>query len=98
MTRTSSLTITVRELALTPVKGTGLQHPQRVEITKRGALDDRRFLVVGIRGRIYDAGLGPLNAVQSAWTPNSGLLTLTFPDGRVESDHVTRRAVVDGVA
>lgn len=88
------MTITVSELALTPVKGTRLQHPQSVEITKRGALDDRRFLVVARTGRIYDAGLGPLNAVQSAWTPDTGLLTLQFPDGRVESDHVTRGPAV----
>ena len=87
---TPGLIITVGELAVTPVKGTRLQHPESVEITEHGARDDRRFLVVARTGRLYDAGLGPLTAVQSDWTPDSGLLTLKFPDGRVESDYVTR--------
>jgi uncharacterized protein YcbX len=69
-------------ISIAPVKGTRLIHPPRVELTERGVVENRRFLVVGEDGR-------HLRSETTAWTllvtsrydAADEELVLTFPDG-----------------
>jgi uncharacterized protein YcbX len=73
--------VKVVRINVTPVKGLGLQHPEEIELTTRGAEANRRFYL--IQGwRLYNGkDCGPLVRI----TPEveDGRLTLHMPDGRV---------------
>lgn len=73
---------TVARINVTPVKGTTLLHPERVELTSTGIPQNRRFFLIDEDGGLFSApDLGPLVRIVSAYDPNAELLTLTFPDG-----------------
>ena len=76
--------LTVTRLSITPVRGLRLHHPAEVRIDHLGVSDDRRYLILGADGRIFDGTkLGTLVQIVAALDHDPERLTLTFPDGRV---------------
>jgi uncharacterized protein YcbX len=74
----------VARINVTPVKGTTLLHPERVELTPSGIPQNRRFFLIDEAGGLFSApDLGALVRIVSAYDPDAELLTLTFPDGAV---------------
>jgi uncharacterized protein YcbX len=67
---------------VTPVKGTTLHHPERVELTQEGIPGNRRFYLIGDRGELFSGpAFGPLVRIRADHDPAAGTLTLRFPDG-----------------
>ncbi len=90
---------TVARINVTPVKGTTLLHPERVELTSTGIPQNRRFFLIDENGGLFSApDLGPLVRIVSDYDPDGELLTLTFPDGaRIEAraDELAEGPTVD---
>ena len=82
----------VVRINVTPVKGLALSNPAAHEITRAGAKDDRRFLLVSEDGRLVNGKRigGGLNLASADWDPSSAVLALTLPDGSVLRDEVRR--------
>ena len=73
----------VSRLAVAPVKGLALMHPEAVEVTPTGVPEDRRFYLVDERGRLVSGTRdGPLFTVRAATDADGSRLSLTFADGR----------------
>jgi hypothetical protein len=75
---------TVSKLAIAPVKGLALRHPDEVLLGVHGVAENRRFFLVAADGR-HRSGLafGPLAAIIPDYDAASERLTLRFPDGAV---------------
>jgi hypothetical protein len=72
----------VSRINVTPVKGTALLHPDRVELTPTGIPENRRFFLVDEEGGLFSApDLGPLVRIVATYDAPSGRLALRFPDG-----------------
>ncbi len=81
---------TVSRLAITPVKGLALSHPDEVEITATGVPRNRRFFLVDERGKLLNGTRdGPLFGVEADCDDEGTGLALRFPDGRVIDEPVT---------
>lgn len=77
----------IARINVTPLKGTMLHHPDRVELTPEGIPDNRRFFLVDEGGALFSApDLGPLVQVRAELSGEH--LTLTFPEGHVVEDAV----------
>jgi uncharacterized protein YcbX len=77
--------IVVSALAVTPVKGTQIQHVEQIELAADGARGNRRFFIVDERNRMVNGKqLGELQSVVAAC--EDGMLRFSFPDGRVVED------------
>lgn len=73
---------TVVRINVTPVKGTMLHHPDRVELTANGMPQNRRFFLVDDNGELFSApDLGPLVRVGADLSASDQRLVLAFPDG-----------------
>jgi uncharacterized protein len=73
----------VARLSIAPVRGLGLQHPDALELTDMGVINDRRFYLVDDQGRLVDRlRAGELCRVFSETDADATWLRLTFPDGR----------------
>jgi uncharacterized protein YcbX len=71
----------VARFNVTPVKSTGLHHPDGV-LGERGVEADRRFLFVGADGRrVSDATKAPLLGIGAHYDQGGERLALRFPDG-----------------
>jgi uncharacterized protein YcbX len=44
----------VARLSIAPVRGLGLQHPDAIELTDMGVVNDRRFSLLDVLGRLVD--------------------------------------------
>ncbi len=77
---------TLAQINITPVKGTTLLHPERVELTSVGIAENRRYWLVDEHGSLFSGSdHGPLVAVTAE--TEGERLRVTFPDGaRVEAD------------
>ena len=74
---------TVASLAIAPVKGLALAHPDEVFLGRDGVPGDRRFFLVGGDGnRLRAAERAPLVAVRATYDAAREQLSLVFPDGR----------------
>ncbi|HTK45117.1 MAG TPA: MOSC N-terminal beta barrel domain-containing protein, partial [Patescibacteria group bacterium] len=74
----------VARLSIAPVRGLGLQHPDAIELTDMGVVNDRRFYLVDDQGRLVDRLRAPQLCRIFAKTDTDGTwLRMTFPDGRV---------------
>lgn len=93
MASAESLTVArVASINVTPVKGLGLQHPESVELTERGAEENRRFYLIS-GGLLFNGkDHGPI--VQIAPTVEDGRLALWFPGGEEVSGPVELGAAV----
>jgi uncharacterized protein YcbX len=78
----------VARLSITPVRGLGLQHPDAIELTETGVVNDRRFYLVDDQGRLVDRlRAAQLCRVFAETDADGTWLRLTFPDGRaIEGD------------
>jgi uncharacterized protein YcbX len=91
--------IAVSRLSIAPVKSLALLHPDSIELTEHGVVEDRRFYLVDATGRLIDAlVVGSLVQV-GAWTsPDGSVLRLTMPDGTiVEGPVETSDAIVSSL-
>ena len=76
--------LTVSRISIAPVRALGLHHPDEVRIEHHGVPDDRRYLLVGQDGRIFDGTkLGTLVQIRAELERDPEHLRLTFPDGSV---------------
>lgn len=78
----------VARISIAPVRSLGLEHPEWVELTETGVVEDRRFYLVDADGRLVDQLIaGALVQVHARTDPDATRLTLAFPDGtQVEGD------------
>src|SRR5439155_14044438 len=78
----------VARIALSPVKGFRLAHPEEVELGPDGVAEDRRFFLVGEDGQRLRSSLTAWPAlVRADYDPAGERLRLEFPDGsEVTSD------------
>jgi uncharacterized protein len=78
---------TLARISVTPVKGFALVHPDEVELTRHGVVEDRRFLLVDADGRRLRSSLTAWPIVVSAYYDAAHeRLRLRFPDGAVVED------------
>lgn len=79
----------VVRFSIAPVRSLGLEHPLEIELTEHGVLEDRRFYLIDLRGRLVDRLVVPsLVQVRAHTNPEATGLRLSFPDGRVVEDEV----------
>jgi uncharacterized protein YcbX len=72
----------VESLAVAPVKGLGLNHPEAVQVTDVGVWGDRRYALVDARGNLANGKrFGPLVRVRASISDDPESLELEFPDG-----------------
>jgi uncharacterized protein YcbX len=80
---------------VTALKGTALEHPERVALTAEGVVGDRRLFLIDERGELFSVhDFGPLMQVHAAYDPDAGSLSLSFPDGSVTDGPVDARGGV----
>jgi uncharacterized protein YcbX len=76
--------VKVSRLAIAPVKGLGLVHPEEVVLRRDGVATDRRFYLVDPDGRLVNnKTCGELMQVRPEVSADAGALTLCFPTGEV---------------
>ncbi|HEX6843774.1 MAG TPA: MOSC domain-containing protein [Actinomycetota bacterium] len=69
-------------ISVTPVKGTALQHPERVRLAADGIAGNRRFHLIDESGALVSGDtLGDLVRVRTAYEAETGRLRCVFPDG-----------------
>jgi uncharacterized protein YcbX len=74
----------VARLSFTPVRGLGLTHPESIELTDMGLVEDRRFYIVDDHGRLVDRlRASSLVRVSAETNAEATWLRLTLPDGAV---------------
>ena len=74
----------IARLSYAPVRALGLLHPEHIDLTESGLVNDRRFYLVDDRGRLVDRLLaGGLVRVAAETNDDATWLRLTFPDGPV---------------
>jgi MOSC domain-containing protein len=80
---------TVARFSIAPVKGLALEHPDEIDLTPVGVVEDRRFFLVDDTGRLIDGLLaGPMVQVKAHTDPDGTHLRMTFPDGEIVEDDV----------
>lgn len=73
----------VARFSIAPVRSLGLLHPDEIELTERGVVEDRRFYLIDERGKLVDRHVsGPLVQVATWTDPDARALRLDLPDGR----------------
>jgi hypothetical protein len=81
--------VSVSRLSFTPVRGLGLSHPESIDLTGMGFVQDRRFYLVDEHGRLVDRLLAAqLVQVRAETNDKATWLRMTFPDGTVLDDEV----------
>jgi len=79
----------VVRLSISPVRSLGLEHPDEIELTRRGVIEDRRFYLIDEAGRLVDGHVsGPLVRVATHTDPDGRTLRLELPDGTVVAGDV----------
>jgi uncharacterized protein YcbX len=74
-------------IAIAPVKGLALLHPESVRLERFGVRENRRFHLIGEDGRLLNGKqLGPLVRIRAEWDEDTRTLALAFPDGNVEGE------------
>jgi uncharacterized protein YcbX len=86
----------VSRLAIAPVKGLALVHPQAVVLGRAGVANDRRFYLVDPDGHLVNnKTCGELMQVHPEVTGDADALTLRFPGGEAVSGEVEAGAAVE---
>ncbi|MDP9482688.1 MAG: MOSC domain-containing protein [Chloroflexota bacterium] len=79
----------VSRFSIAPVRSLGLEHPQTIDVTEVGVVEDRRFYLIDDAGRLVDRlVVEELVQIAAHTDPGATTLTMTFPDGRVLADEV----------
>jgi uncharacterized protein YcbX len=80
---------TVARFSIAPVRSLGLEHPNEIDLTEAGVVEDRRFYLTDGANRLVDRLVVPSLAQIAAHTdPAATELRLSFPDGTVIDDRV----------
>ena len=75
--------------SIAPVRSLGLEHPDTIDLTERGVLEDRRFFLADDTNRLIDKLVIPtLSQIKTHTDPEATHLRMTFPDGTVVEDEV----------
>ncbi|MFL5649661.1 MAG: MOSC domain-containing protein [Chloroflexota bacterium] len=75
--------------SIAPVRSLGLEHPDAIDLTDRGVLEDRRFFLADDRNRLVDKLVIPtLSQITTHTDPDATHLRMTFPDGTIVEDEV----------
>ena len=89
------MTAVVR-LSIAPVRSLGLEHPDEIDLTPLGVVEDRRFYLVDELGRLVDRlVVGPLVQVAAHTDPGGETLRLAFPDGSVVEGTVSLGGAIE---
>ncbi|TAK00878.1 MAG: MOSC domain-containing protein [Chloroflexota bacterium] len=73
----------VARLSVAPVRSLGLLHPEAVELTERGVVEDRRFYLIDEAGKLVDRLVSGSLVRVATWTdPDARTLRFDLPDGR----------------
>lgn len=73
----------VARFSIAPVRSLGLLHPDEIELTERGVVEDRRFYLIDGAGKLVDGHVsGPLVRVATWTDPEATRLRIDLPDGR----------------
>jgi len=79
----------VVRISIAPVRSLGLEHPEAVDLTDVGVVEDRRFYLIDDQGRLVDQLVaGQLVQVGAHTDPGATRLRLTFPDGTVVDEEI----------
>jgi MOSC domain-containing protein len=79
----------VARLSIAPVRSLGLEHPDQIDLTERGVVEDRRFFLADETGRIVDRIIvGSLVQIATHTDRDGQTLRMSFPDGQVIEDDV----------
>ncbi|HEV2006380.1 MAG TPA: MOSC N-terminal beta barrel domain-containing protein [Candidatus Limnocylindrales bacterium] len=79
----------VSRISIAPVRGLGLEHPDAVDLTDVGVVEDRRFYLIDDAGRHIDQLVsGALVQVAAHTDPDATRLRLALPDGTVIDEAV----------
>src|SRR6188472_3087422 len=75
--------------SIAPVRSLGLEHPDEIDLTEVGVVEDRRFFLADGANRLVDRLLvGELVRIATHTDPGATRLRMTFPDGVVVDDEV----------
>ncbi len=75
--------------SIAPVRSLGLEHPDEIDLTESGVLEDRRFFLADETNRLVDRLIVPeLVRISTHTNPAGTYLSMTFPDGQVVEDHI----------
>jgi uncharacterized protein YcbX len=86
----------VSRLAIAPVKGLGLVHPDEVVLGRSGVRNDRRFYLVDPDGRLTNnKTCGELMQVRPEVSDDASQLTLVFPSGEAVAGEVVAGGAVE---
>jgi uncharacterized protein YcbX len=78
-------------ISLTPIKATKLHHVDEVDLLESGPRGDRRFYIVGERGRLVNGkDCGALQLLDADYDEAADTLSLRFDDGDLISAPVER--------
>ncbi|MEA2536903.1 MAG: uncharacterized protein QOF11_1137 [Chloroflexota bacterium] len=79
----------VSRFSIAPVRSLGLEHPEAIDVTEVGVVEDRRFFLADEGNRLVDRiVIGELVRIAAHTDPEATTLRLTFPDGRALEDEV----------
>jgi len=88
--------VRIVRLAIAPVKGLGLVHPDQAVLSRTGVLNDRRFYLVDPEGRLVNnKTCGELMQVRPDVSPQADRLTLAFPSGETVGGEVVLGGAVE---
>jgi uncharacterized protein YcbX len=88
--------VRVARLAIAPVKGLGLVHPEEALLGRNGIRNDRRFYLVDADGRLVNnKTCGELVQVRPNVSEDAHRLTLGFPSGDAVGGEVVLGAAVE---
>ncbi len=80
---------TVARFSIAPVRSLGLEHPDEIDVTELGVVEDRRFFLADDTNRLIDRIIiGRLVQISAHTDPGATTLRMTFPDGQVIEDAV----------
>lgn len=83
----------IAALRHSPVKSMGLAEVESLELGMDGAVDDRRFFLLGDDDRVVNSNRAPTQCLVEARFAD-GALALTFPDGRTVAGEPEDRGTV----
>jgi uncharacterized protein YcbX len=80
---------TVAQFSIAPVRSLGLQHPDEIDVTEVGVVEDRRFFLSDPHNRLVDRiVVGRLVQVEAKTDPGATRLWMRFPDGTIIDEEV----------
>ncbi len=80
----------VARFSIAPVRSLALEHPDEIDLTERGVVEDRRFFLADDTNRLVDRiVMGELVQIAAHTDATASVLRLSFPDGTVVEDEVS---------